>query len=72
MLIKGTDPLPQEQVSIGRKVSEICNNALAGLGVSLTRQTKQLPKQFQSMLVTALSKYKRFVNSFNLDDLLSN
>jgi hypothetical protein len=70
MLIKGSDPLPQENASIGRKVSEICNNALAGLGVSLTRQTKQLPKQFQSMLVTALSKYRRFINSFNLDELI--
>jgi hypothetical protein len=61
-LEQGKDPLPNENVSIGRKVAEICNNSLAGLGVSLTRQTKQQAKEFRPMIVTALNRYRRIIN----------
>lgn len=61
-LEQGKDPLPSVNVSIGRKVAEICNNSLAGLGVSLTRQTKQQAKEFKPMIVTALNRYKRIIN----------
>jgi hypothetical protein len=60
---QGKDPLPNEEAPLGRKVAEICNNSLAGLGVSLTRQTKQLPKDFKPMLVTALNKYNKIIYS---------
>ena len=62
-LEQGKDPLPNENVSIGRKVAEICNNSLAGLGVSLTRQTKQQAKEFRPMIVTALNRYRRIINN---------
>jgi len=64
LLEQGKDPLPSVNVSIGRKVAEICNNSLAGLGVSLTRQTKQQAKEFRPMIVTALNRYRRIINYF--------
>jgi hypothetical protein len=63
-LEQGKDPLPSENVSIGRKVAEICNNSLAGLGVSLTRQTKQQAREFKPLIVTAMNKYSRFFKNF--------
>jgi len=73
LLEQGKDPLPSVNISIGRKVAEICNNSLAGLGVSLTRQTKQQAKEFKPMIVTAMNKYNRFFKTlnFNFDYLFS-
>ncbi len=71
-LEQGKDPLPSENVSIGRKVAEICNNSLAGLGVSLTRQTKQQAKEFKPMVVTAINKFKRFNSWADLEKLFNN
>ena len=65
LLESGKDPLPNVEAPIGRKVAEICNNSLAGLGVSLTRQTKQQAKEFRPMIVTALNKFNRLFKLIN-------
>jgi hypothetical protein len=70
--MQGKDPLPNENVLIGRKVAKICNNSLAELGVSLIRQTKQQAKEFNSVVVSAMNKIDFSKNlNFNFDHLFS-
>lgn len=60
MISNGEDPLPNENMSLGKKVALICNNALIGLGTSLTRQ-KLRSKEFKPILITAYKKFKNVV-----------
>lgn len=60
MVSNGEDPLPNENMSLGKKVALICNNALIGLGTSLTRQ-KLRSKEFKPILITAYKKFKNVV-----------
>ena len=69
MLENNKDPMPEVNVSIGKKVATICNNALTGLGVSLTRES---PKKggFEPMLRNSIYKFLHRIKISELDLLL--
>lgn len=70
MLNENIDPLPNLNLTKGKKVDYICNNALAGLDVTLTRSKKEQEKEFKPKLITSLTKYKKFASLAEIDKLL--
>ena len=69
LLENNKDPMPDSNASIGKKVAAICNNALTGLGVSLTREA---PKKggFEPMLRNSIYKFLHRIKISELDLLL--
>ena len=62
--------LPQDPKQLPAFVASICNNALSGLKVTLTRETKKQEDIFVPRLPkfsTALNKYKKIIQACNID-----
>lgn len=62
--------MPTNPKEIPAFVAKVCNNALSGLKVTLTRETKKQSDVFNPMLpkmAVAFNKYKKLINGCNLD-----